>query len=256
MGIMDLGILEFFSGLFSLIFVTIFVITGLLIASKYFDKRKYTYLTIGIGWIGLVAGWIPDAINFILVFFAQTLSLEMYLIIAIALYPPASLLWLTGFTKLIGIKRRKEILIISLIICIISEILFFIFLFTDKKAFLGDYINLFTVDFEIYGILMLFVSLLVVISVSILFSFNALRSKEPEVKLRGKLLLIAIILIAFGAALDIIIGMFSETAGASGAIILSILVVIVRLILAISSVIFYCGFILPKSIKEIFLKEK
>jgi len=254
MGILDLSPLEFFQGLFSSIFVITFVITGLLIALRYFKTKKYTFLTIGIAWIGLSAGWIPDAINFLLIIFDQNLALSTYLIIAIAFYPPSTLLWLIGFTKLLDTKRRKELLILFFIICIISEILFFTFLYTDQEAFLGEYINFFTVDFEIYSILLLSVSLLLVISVAILFSYKAIISPEPEIKLRGQLILVASISVTFGAILDIIIGLFSDTSGAIGLITLPILVVIARVILAISSVVFYCGFILPKRVKNVFLK--
>ncbi|TFF98683.1 MAG: hypothetical protein EU547_00775 [Promethearchaeota archaeon] len=77
MGILELGLLEFFSGLFSCIFVGIFTITGLLIASRYFKTKQYTFLTIGLAWIGLAGGYFPDVFNFILVFFGQNLSLEI-----------------------------------------------------------------------------------------------------------------------------------------------------------------------------------
>ena len=93
MVIIELTLIEFLQGLFSFIIVITAALTGILIALRYFQTKNWTFLTIGLAWIGVVSGWIPDSINFILVFFGQRLPLTIYLIIAIALYPPVVLLW-------------------------------------------------------------------------------------------------------------------------------------------------------------------
>jgi len=76
-----------------------------------------------------------------------------------------------------------------------------------------------------------------------LFGHESLKSDNPELKLKGKLLIIAFVSWAVGAILD-------------AALPLNIITLtIARLILIFSAVTFYCGFILPDFTKRIFLKE-
>jgi hypothetical protein len=76
-----------------------------------------------------------------------------------------------------------------------------------------------------------------------IFSYKALRSDKPDIKLKGKFLVIAFILFTFGSILETFVPLTQIT------------VVIYRCILILSSMSFYIGYILPDWIKKIFLKK-
>ena len=257
MALLDLSPIEFMQGLFSTVIVFIALLTGILIALKYFQTKKWTFLTIGLAWSGIIAGWIPDSINFFLVIFNQPkLPLTMYLTIAVGLYPPVLFLWLVGITELIQVNKRKLYLIGFLIFLIILEILFFSFLIIDKTGLLGEYISIFIVDYKEFSIFILFFSLIVIILTGFKFSYGAFEAIDPKVKLKGKLLLFAFFSVSIGVVLDLILTTLSQNVGTVLYFVLPGLIVITRLIIAISSIAFYCGFILPKWVRVFFLKEK
>jgi hypothetical protein len=210
-----------------------------------------------LAWSGIIVGWIPDSINFFLVILNQPrLPITIYLTIAIGLYPPVLLLWLVGITELIQISKRKLYLIGFLIFLIISEILFFTFLIIDKTALLGEYISIFIVDYKVFSIFILLFSLIVLITTGFKFSYGAFEAIDPKVKLKGKLLLFAFTSVSIGVALDVILTALSQNVGTLLFFVLPVLIVITRLIIALSSIAVYCGFILPKWVQVFFLKEK
>ena len=72
----------------------------------------------------------------------------------------------------------------------------------------------------------------------IVFAVELLQTKSPETKLKGKFLLIAFVLFVIGAFLETFLS-FPP----------------IRLLLALSAIMFYIGFIMPESIKKRFLKD-
>lgn len=255
MGLLELTPEAFLQGLFSFIIVVISIVTGLLIALRYFKTKKTTFLAIGLAWGGLISGWIPDGINFILILFNQPLlPLSVYLIIAVGIYPPIVLLWLVGITKLLNVQRRKEYLILYLIFCVIMEIIFFTFLIIDKKGLLGEFLGTFIVDFKGYSMFLLLSSLLIIIGSGLKFAYGALKTLDPKVSLKGKLLLVAFITVSVGIVLDMMLTFVSDIGGPTMEVLLPVMIVITRLIIAMSSIAFYLGYILPKWIETFFLK--
>jgi hypothetical protein len=89
----------------------------------------------------------------------------------------------------------------------------------------------------------LIIFLLIVVVTGFLFANLSLKSKDPEVKLKGKLLVIAYITFAVGALLD------------SSLPLNEVLIIITRLILILSSFFWYGGFLLPKWLKKYLLKK-
>lgn len=72
---MALQFIDFANGVFSLIFVSISILIGLTIFSKYFEYKRRIYLLLGLTWIGMSAPWTPSSIS-LLTFFALSLSLK------------------------------------------------------------------------------------------------------------------------------------------------------------------------------------
>jgi hypothetical protein len=119
-------------------------------------------------------------------------------------------------------------------IAIIFEILFFYFLFTDPTQ-IGIFETPFLLVYGIYIEIFLIVFLLTVVITGILFGQQTMKSDNPELKLKGKFLIIAFIFFSTGAFMDSIIPE---------------LFMLARIILILSALSFYCGFILPNWIKE------
>ncbi|MFX1340049.1 MAG: hypothetical protein ACFFDK_15670, partial [Promethearchaeota archaeon] len=131
-------------------------------------------------------------------------------------------------------EKQKIILIIFFIIGIIFEIIFFYFLFTQPNL-IGTFKTPFQVVYGLYIEVFLVIFLLVVLITGILFGKQSLRSDNPEVKLKGKFLIIAFILFTIGAFLDSIVPE---------------LFILARIVLDISALLFYFGFMLPDWLKE------
>ena len=240
---MELSLLEFLLGLFGLIFVLITVTVGIIIISKYFKYKKWEFLFIGIGWIALPSGYYPDGINFIMIlFYDKTLSLLIYLFIATVFLTPALFLWLLVITDLINLNHRKLVLTIFFIICAVFEITLLSLLFIDPSL-VGTLINPFTVEFSLFTQVLILFALFVFMIFGFLFIKELFISKTPELKLKGKFLLVAFLSLLIGVFLEVVLPISPLT------------VVIIRLILISSSIEFYFGYTLPSWVKKIFLKK-
>ena len=95
------------------------------------------------------------------------------------------------------------------------------------------------IDYTIYAIVLLFANLLIFFITGFLFVIKLIQSEIPKIRLKGKLLLVAFICFLIGTALDLI----ATTP-------------LFRLILVLSAIIFYMGYILPKPITKLFLKKE
>ena len=240
---MELELVEYMQGLFTLIFVIVFIIVGLRIASKYLIFKRKVFILIGISWIGMIFGWVPDAITFLMIIFLDTpLSEEAYLIIALAFYPFFVLMYFIGFMDILDIKREKLYLIIYIIMGVLYEIIF-LYLFLSPTEAVGTFESPFQVEYHLFLDIFIIIWLISVIGIGLSFVRQSLKSKEPAIKLKGKLLFTAFITIFVGALMDVLVPLTPIT------------VVITRLILATSAIIFYMGFILPEWTKKLLLKQ-
>jgi len=241
---MALTPIESLIGLFSLIFSIIATIIGLLIASKYRKYKQNTLLYVGLALPGLAFPWYPSSISFLTTLMIdQSLSREWYFLIGNAFLPIALFFWMLALTELILKKKQKIILIIYTVIGIIFEIYFFYSLFTTPDV-IGELKG--PVDVEYYGITrfyLIFVVLTIIVT-GLLFVIECIKSGNPEIKLKGIFLQIAVILYTIGAIAD-------------GFMTLNFVTLpIIRIILISSIIMFYNGWILPETVKKLFLKQK
>jgi hypothetical protein len=158
------------------------------------------------------------------------------------LVPLAIALWLLAFTDFLFTEQRKLILFIFSIIGVIFEITFFTLLFInpDLIGILNPPVD---VSYNFFIMIFLLIFILIVVISGFSFARLSLKSKDPEVKLKGKLLVIAYIAFFVGALLDSSIRL-NEFG-----------LIIVRLILIASAIFWYGGFLLPKWMKKFFLKQ-
>mgnify|MGYP006279997015 CR=1 FL=1 len=235
---------DFVNGFLSLIFVAISIFLGLRMILKYYKYKQKNLLYVGITWIIMCEPWWPHATSFLLaVFTGSGLDVRMFYFLAVTFVPIGLTAWLTAFTDFMNTKNQKLILGISIIVQVIFEIVFFYFLITDPSiiAHMRSPVDSENKPF----ILAYFITVILIFLITgIIFALKAIRVGDPKVKLKGKLILIAVLLYVFGGILD-------------GAIAIEIIALFTsRIMLALSAVMFYSGFVLPTWLKKIFLKEE
>jgi hypothetical protein len=238
--------IEIFHGTFNSIVVLINLIIGLRIASKYFKYKQKNLLYVGIAWFGIASTYLPSSIKFLFI-----ITMNVYLpdatffILNHALMPPFTLLWLYAFTDLLSMKKEKRIpfLIIIAIISIIFESIFFFYIITGDLEAIGTFTKVFTVDWTIFSMIYIFFFAIIALVTGLLFASQSLKVKNPELKLKGRLLMIAFISFILAALFEVI---FPLTFGS---------IIVTRIIILSSAIEFYMGYILPDWTKKIFLKN-
>ncbi|MFX1329068.1 MAG: hypothetical protein ACFE91_13155 [Promethearchaeota archaeon] len=241
---MALNPLDILNGVFSLVFVVISLFVGFVILSKYFKYKERIYLMVGATWIFISEPWWPSCISFLVAIRNGVgIPLEVYFLIGNIFVPLAITLWLLAFTEFLYSEKRKLILLIFTISGIVFEILFFIFLFSDPSL-IGELNGPVDVNYNSFIMIFLISYLLIVVISGFLFANLSLKSKDPEVKLKGRLLIIAYITFLVGALLDSAIALNEVT------------IIITRLILITSAICWYGGFLLPKWMKKYLLKKR
>ncbi|MFX1345739.1 MAG: hypothetical protein ACFFBC_12625 [Promethearchaeota archaeon] len=248
-------LVDVLQGSFSLIFVVISLIIGITILTKYFEHKNRLFILVGISWIGVANPWIPDSVSFLMQLIVQEwLPRGWYFIIGNVFIPIALLTWLIAYTDMIKRKAQKKVILITVLLSILFEIGFFVLFFIDLD--LIGIINPdrpFTVDFGIFITIYLLVVILVMVVTGVSFAQKSVKSDDREVRLKGKLLRAAFITFTIAAILDSLLGTIFEDPTDP---LLAIMVVIVRILLIISALEFYGGFLLPRWMKEIFLKKE
>jgi hypothetical protein len=149
-----------------------------------------------------------------------------------------------AFTDLMYKEKQKIILALIVIYGIVYEIFFF-FLFFTNISLLGEIGTggTFDTNYGLYIILNQMFLLLIVFVTGTIFARQSTKSSDPEVKLKGKLLLVAFYSFFLGAILDVL-SQFSP-----------FLLTTARMILIIAALAFYGGFILPDWLKRYFSRD-
>jgi hypothetical protein len=245
--------LQIMLNVFSLIFVVVNLLVGARIVSKYFELRNKVFIYIGCAWIGIAFPWLPEIFN--LIFRLINLQandlflLVLYAIVNLILIPPFVILWILALNKLTAISDifKKILLLSAIILSVIFELFILIFL-SINSPLVGTVseTRAYTVNWSAYINLLLIVLLVFILLTGLIFGKESLDSNDTIVNLKGKFLLLAFVLFAIAAALDSIF-----TVQTSHGIILKI---IARIMLMVSSIQFYIGFIMPERIENWLIK--
>ena len=237
---MSLQPLDIVNGVFGTLVVVISIVVGIVITSKYFKTKNNNFLYVGLTWILLASGWYGTTASFFvaLITGSDGLSFQMILLLNFIPLPFGLFCWLLAFTNFLYKEKKKYFLIIYGIISIFYYITFLYVVFTDPSI-IGYKIS--PVDTSgNFSFLLLYIVffVLVLLITGIKFAIETIKLDDPEMKLKGKLLLVAFPSFVIGALLDAI---FPTTA---------ITLVIFRLILISSAVEFYLAFIMPDWMKK------
>jgi hypothetical protein len=251
---MALEVVDYLQGSFSLIFVIISLIIGITILSKYFEHKNRLLILVGISWIGIANPWMPDSISFLMnLIVGYSLPTPLYLIIGNCFIPIALLTWLIAYTDMIKKKAQKKVITITVILSILFELAFFAFFFIDITLIgVINPIRPFTVEFGLFITVYLMLVIIVMVVTGVIFAQKSVKSTDREIRLKGKLLRAAFITFTIAAIFDSLLGaIFPDPTDP----LLSVMVVVIRVLLILSALEFYGGFLLPRWMKEIFIRK-
>jgi len=234
---------DIINGTLALIFVGISVIVGLNFFFKYKKYKQNTLVYVGLTWIVMSEPWMGHSISFLFALFTGNgLSIQAIYFISATFIPIGLTAWLAAFKKFLAIDKKNIIIIIAIIGQVIFEVVFLYLLFTNPSMIAlersaTDSIN------QPFILAYFLVVLLIFLITGMIFARKAIKSDKLDIKLKGKILFMAIIFYVVGGVWD---GVFVSEGS---------LLIVSRIVLALSAVLFYYGFILPNWIKKIFIKE-
>ena len=231
-------------GIFTLIYIIVTLLVALKIIAKYFEIKENIFLYAGTAYLGAAIPWMGVALNFISVVFFDTIpSMELHFLVHGAILPFTLWLWIITNLKLSNVKptKQKIIIAISFVIAIIFQIIYINIIFTDTTI-LGTLINEIQVDYAPFSELYLLIMAIIMISLGFRLGFHSLKSNIKRVRLKGKLIVYSFILATFTFALEIFVPIIT-------------MIILARILVAFTAILFYGGFILPKWMEKLFLKE-
>ena len=216
---------------------------------KYFKYKEPLLLMVGFVWIIMSEMWWSSTISFI-VALSNGIGLtdQVYFLLGNFLVPLGILIWMKAFTDLKFKDQQKLILIIFAVICVSYYLTFIPMIFIDVSQ-IGQMRNPVDGNYTPLALVFLLTGLFTFVITGLIFASESLKSKDWEIKMKGKFLILAFILFGIGAGLD---GLKPYLFDATYH---DIVLIINRVTLMFSAFCFYCGFILPKFVKGIFSKE-
>ncbi len=227
---------DIINGLLSLLTVIVCIFVGLKIMLKFNATKERRFLLIGASWIGMSEPWWPSTLGFILALFDIHITAELYFYLHMGFLPFFLLAWLISMQKPLMLSWWNYVIYAHLIISALLQVLLITFLFVNIDL-IGVLLTPVDIDFNIISIISIIYYLSIFITTGFIFSIKTMKMDDSELTLRGRFLLIAFILFLIGAILETVIT-----------------ITINRVIVFISAIVFYIGYIFPTRIKEIFLK--
>ena len=239
-GLTQFEIIQGFAGLISLA-ISIFV--GLKIISKYFTYKRVELLTVGLMMVFITSAWWGASLAFIMYFvFNSELSDVSYIFISYGLVSLASIFWIFSFGYLVYPKLKWKLLSIWLAISIVYTIFFMYYLFINP-SFLAERITPFDSETRYFVSGYVLLSLLMSLITQIIFLRVSLQSNDPRIRWKGKFIFLGLIVFLIGAILDSVIALDPVT------------LFITRILLVISSILGYIGWIMPERVANWLIKE-
>ena len=233
---------DIINGIIGLCAIIISFYVALRIFLKGFEYRNRNFILVGITGFLMSEPWWHSILSFLLeISFGFRLPGEIGNIIGIVFQPIGIFTWLFAFTDLVYKKQQKIILALFLVYSIIFEIAFFI-VFTNDPSLNGTFYGIHS------GIIptgFMFSFLIIILVSGILFARESIKADDPEIKMKGRLIQFAIISYCIAAVLDAGVIMFRFT---------PFLLISNRIVLILSAVAFYGGFLLPDWMKKILIK--
>lgn len=243
MGLADLTQMEILYGSLSFLFVLISLLIGLRILLKYFQYNEKTMITVGLAWIFMTSGWWRITFNFPLVILFDIEMPHLLGIIIDSVFIPIGLLcWIYSFSNLAYPDSKKRIMSVYSGICIIYEVILIILIAIDPDLVI-NIISTFNSKYRLYPYLFSIFGILSFLVTGVLFTRQSLRSEDPRIHWKGRFLLGAFVLFTLGAVFD------------AGIMMDVLTLVLIRIVLITSAILYYMGFLLPDKIANWLIKD-
>jgi len=247
---MSLTDFEIIIGCLTLAFVIISTILGVLIILRYFKHKNNLFLLVGLTWIIMSEIWWSSSFSFVyaLITGGEGFTDELYFFIGNIGVPLGILVWMSAFMDFKFPAKKKLILLIFAGVAIVYYVVFIILIVLDVSL-IGTMRGIVDGIYTPLALVFLLTGLFTFVISGLIFGRESLKSKNPEIKLKGKFLVAAFISFGIGAGLDGFKPFLFPAAS------LDIILLINRIILISSAFEFYLGFVLPDRIKSILLKK-
>ncbi len=243
------------SGITALISVLIGFLLGFIVLIKYFKTKQVLIFNFFLCIIFTLSPWYPSGLGYLYwIITGEFLNYQIYVLIGTVGVPIAILAWLNVYLSTLKSKKKKKpVLIIYGIVSIFFELYLLYFLLlapgAPVKSYLGiiiDPTNPMDMDYKGFVLIFLGLSILTACVTGFHFAAKSMKKEElPEIRWKGRFLLIGFLFFGISAIFDAIIEMGPT------------LLVLMRTILALATFFFYLGFILPGWSKKLLsIKEK
>ncbi len=239
----ELTPIEILNGSMSIVMVTIIIIVGIALISKYFKYKSRPLLFMGISLILLISVWFTHGLALILILTTGNgLSPEIFFICEYTLIPWATLAWMVVITELMYKDKQKLILSIYAIFGVVYTVIFYYLLFTNI-ALIGELESPIDPHNGPFMTGYLLIILINVFITGLLFFRDSRKSQDSEIRLKG--------LLFFLSSTSLVIASILDTFPLN-----IILIIVVRGLLVLASIEVYGAFLLPNWMKKLFLKQE
>ncbi len=236
--------------LISICFTLILAIFVLSIAIRRKNKLLYAFCLF---MLFINTPWMPSGFGYLYwLITGKIIAYEIYILLGTMGIPIAFLMWFYIYTSLLYPNWKKYVLIITGIASIIFYVYVFYFLFFAPAAPIDYMIGIkkTELDIEYRGFVLIFIAVLLLIGAPTFlhFAIASIRTKDdPKIQWRGRFILISLICFMIGAPID---ALFTPD---------PIFLVLIRIILLLTALFFYMGFVMPDWVQKMLkleIKEK
>ena len=227
-----------------MIYAVFGILIGLVIASRYRTRKKSELLYIGISLSFASVPYIGSGISlFMVIFLDRFLNDSISLFISYGFNGFAIIAWVSGISILLAPNSRKRNTIIFALICLPYEIFLIIALMIDP-GLVGTRESTFSMDPTLIVTLFTIFVLITILVTMGLFIRECSRASDLKVRWKGRLLLVATLLLVIGSFIDVI----TEPT--------LITILIGRSILLARLVFSYFGWLMPNIVANWLIKDK
>lgn len=242
---MVLVFFDFLNGFLSLAFVSITVILGAKIVSRYFEFKDKNYILVGFALIFFASGWYGSSFSFIisLLFEGAALPIEIWLALNFIPLSIGIFLWVVAYSNFVYEEKRYLLQVPVGVYLLIMDVYMIYYIIVDPSIIMSKISAVDTQGTNFFLGISLGLIIILFLITGIIFSKAALKSDNEETRLKGKILMVTFPSFSVAAFLDALTQLTTLS------------VIIYRIILIFSAIGFYAGFMLPKWVQKLLLKE-
>ena len=242
MPIENLTELEIINGIFTSLFVFVSVLVGFRILLKYNKHQLKELITLGICMILISTHWWGNSFSFLLyLVFNYELETGTHLFIENIFTPIALILWVYSVCSLAYPTKIRQSLLIITPVCIIYYVFIFIGLIINPEILVIP-LSRFDTRSTILLMCLKLSALFLFIIFGVLLGLNLIKDGDKTIQWKGKFLFLAITLYSLS--------------GIGSMFLFSLLeLVVMRLFLILSSILFYFSFFIPDRLKDWLIKN-